>query len=115
MFRSFGWSEFLILLDGLRWTVALTAIAFAGGGLVGLLLLVLRVAPAWPLRWLAVGWIQAVQGTPLLGLLFVIFFGLPLLLGFDVSRWIAARFELHDCEPDLHVRPLKRGGGLLPW
>jgi polar amino acid transport system permease protein len=94
MFRSFGFSEFLLLLDGLRWTVALTAVAFAGGGLVGLLLLVLRVAPARPLRWLAIGWIQAVQGTPLLGLLFVIFFGLPLLLGFDVSRWIAAAVAL---------------------
>ena len=94
MFRSFGFSEFLLLLDGLRWTVALTAVAFAGGGLVGLLLLALRAAPARPLRWLATGWIQAVQGTPLLGLLFVIFFGLPLLVGFDVSRWIAAAVAL---------------------
>ena len=94
MFRSFGFSEFLLLLDGLKWTIALTAVAFAGGGLIGLLLLVLRIAPARPLRWLAIGWIQSVQGTPLLGLLFVIFFGLPLLLGFDVSRWIAAAVAL---------------------
>ena len=94
MFRSFGFSEFLLLLDGLKWTVALTGVAFAGGGLIGLLLLVLRIAPARPLRWLAIGWIQSVQGTPLLGLLFVIFFGLPLLLGFDVSRWIAAAVAL---------------------
>lgn len=94
MFRSFGFSEFLLLLDGLKWTIALTAVAFAGGGLIGFLLLVLRIAPARPLRWLAIGWIQAVQGTPLLGLLFVIFFGLPLLLGFDVSRWIAAAVAL---------------------
>ncbi len=94
MFRTFGWGDFLILLDGLRWTVALTAIAFAGAGLVGLLLLVLRIASAWPLRWLAIGCIQTVQGTPVLGVLFVIFFGLPLLLGFDVSRWIAASVAL---------------------
>jgi len=94
MFRSFGFSEFMLLLDGLKWTVALTGVAFAGGGLIGLLLLVLRIAPARPLRWLAIGWIQSVQGTPLLGLLFVIFFGLPLLLGFDVSRWIAAAVAL---------------------
>ena len=94
MFRSFGFSEFLLLLDGLKWTIALTAVAFAGGGLIGLLLLVLRIAPARPLRWFAIGWIQSVQGTPLLGLLFVIFFGLPLLLGFDVSRWIAAAVAL---------------------
>jgi polar amino acid transport system permease protein len=89
MFRSFGFDEFVLLLDGARWTLALTALAFAGGGALGLVLLVLRIAPLRPLRWLAMGWIQAVQGTPLLGLLFLIFFGLPL-MGFDVSRWVAA-------------------------
>jgi len=89
MFRSFGFDEFVLLLDGARWTLALTALAFAGGGALGLVLMVLRIAPLRPLRWLAMGWIQAVQGTPLLGLLFLIFFGLPL-MGFDVSRWVAA-------------------------
>jgi len=89
MFRSFGFDEFVLLLDGARWTLALTALAFAGGGALGLVLLVLRIAPLRPLRWIAMGWIQAVQGTPLLGLLFLIFFGLPL-MGFDVSRWVAA-------------------------
>jgi len=29
---GFGWPEFVFLLTGLRWTVGLTAIAFAGGG-----------------------------------------------------------------------------------
>jgi polar amino acid transport system permease protein len=89
MFRSFGFDEFVLLLDGARWTLALTALAFAGGGALGLVLLVLRIAPLRALRWLALGWIQAVQGTPLLGHLFLIFFGLPL-IGFDVSRWVAA-------------------------
>ncbi len=89
MFRSFGFDEFVLLLDGARWTLALTALAFAGGGALGLVILVLRIAPLRPLRWLGLGWIQAVQGTPLLGLLFLIFFGLPL-IGFDVSRWVAA-------------------------
>jgi len=93
MFRSFGFDEFLLLADGLRWTLALTALAFAGGGAIGLAVLALRIAPLRALRWLAVGWIQAIQGTPLLGILFVIFFGLPL-FGFDVSRWVAATVAL---------------------
>jgi polar amino acid transport system permease protein len=93
MFRSFGIDEFMLLLDGLRWTLALTILAFGGGGLLGLALLVLRIAPLRASRWLAVAWIQAIQGTPLLGLLFVIFFGLPL-VGFDVSRWVAATVAL---------------------
>lgn len=93
MFRSFGINEFLLLADGLRWTLALTALAFIGGGVLGLALLVLRIAPVRAVRGLAIGWIQAVQGTPLLGTLFVIFFGLPL-FGIDVSRWLAATVAL---------------------
>jgi polar amino acid transport system permease protein len=93
MFRSFDINEFLLLADGLRWTLALAALAFLGGGILGLALLVLRIAPLKALRFLAIGWIQAVQGTPLLGTLFVIFFGLPL-FGFDVSRWLAATVAL---------------------
>jgi polar amino acid transport system permease protein len=89
MFRSFGFDEFVLLLEGARWTLALTVLAFAGGGALGLFLLVLRIAPLRALRWLALGSIQAVQGTPLLGHLFLVFFGLPL-IGFDVSRWLAA-------------------------
>jgi polar amino acid transport system permease protein len=93
MFRSFGVNEFLLLADGLRWTLGLTALAFLGGGILGLALLVLRIAPLRASRFLAIVWIQAVQGTPLLGTLFLIFFGLPL-VGFDVSRWIAATVAL---------------------
>jgi polar amino acid transport system permease protein len=93
MFRSFGWSEFLLLLDGVRWTVALTLLAFAGSGLLGLVLLLLCVGRSRWLRWPASLWIQAIQGTPLLGHLFLVFFGLPL-LGFEVSRWVAATVAL---------------------
>jgi polar amino acid transport system permease protein len=93
MFRQFGFNEFLMLLSGLRWTVGLTLLAFGGSFLLGLLLLIPRVARVRVLRWTASGWIQIVQGTPLLGLLFVAFFALPL-FGWDVSKWIAATLAL---------------------
>jgi polar amino acid transport system permease protein len=93
MFRNFGIGEFLLLAGGLRWTLGLTALAFAGSGGLGLIVLLLRVSPARPLRALATVWIHAIQGTPLLGHLFVIFFGLPL-VGFEVSRWVAATVAL---------------------
>ena len=38
------WDIFRNLLLAARWTVALSLIAFAGGGLVGLALLVARIA-----------------------------------------------------------------------
>ncbi len=93
MFRSFGFNELLMLLTGLKWTAALTALAFAGSSLLGLVLLLLRTGRARVTRMLALLWIQAVQGTPLLGHLFLIFFGFAL-FGFDVSRWVAATTAL---------------------
>jgi polar amino acid transport system permease protein len=93
MFRQFGLNELLMLLSGLQWTIGLTLLAFAGSFALGLLLLILRVARVGVLRWAASAWIQIVQGTPLLGLLFVAFFTLPL-FGWDVSKWVAATAAL---------------------
>lgn len=89
MLRDFTINEFGYLVFAARWTLALTAIAFAGGGLLGLLVMILRVLPAKPLNWLAIGYIQTIQGTPLLGQLFVFYFGFSI-FGYDVSPWIAA-------------------------
>lgn len=93
MFRSFGLNEFLLLAQGLRWTVGLTALAFVGSGVLGLAILLCRTVGPRPVRWLAEAWIQMIQGTPLLGHLFVIFFGLAL-FGIDVPRWLAAAVAL---------------------
>ncbi|VVE63976.1 amino acid ABC transporter permease [Pandoraea captiosa] len=72
-----------------RWTLALSAIAFVCGGLVALVLLVIRVGRVqWAARAVAL-YIEVFQGTPLLMQLFLVFFGLPL-LGFEVSPWVAA-------------------------
>jgi polar amino acid transport system permease protein len=77
------------LLLALRWTVALSLIAFAGGGLVGALLLFVRIARL-PGAERAVGvYVQLFQGTPLLMQLFLAYFGLAL-LGLNVSAWFAA-------------------------
>jgi polar amino acid transport system permease protein len=77
------------LLLAARWTVALSLIAFAGGGLVGLALLTARLR-GWPGVPMAVAaYVQVFQGTPLLIQLFLAYFGLGL-FGINVSPWIAA-------------------------
>lgn len=77
------------LVLALRWTVGLSLIAFAGGGLMGLLLLVARVA-RWPGAQRVVSWyVQVFQGTPLLMQLFLTYFGLAL-FGLDTSPLVAA-------------------------
>ena len=78
MIREFGSVEFLYLLAAMRWTLGLSLLAFVCGGLVGLVVALLRVAPVAPVRWLAAAYIQLFQATPLLMLLFLVFFGLAL-------------------------------------
>lgn len=90
MIREFALIDVYFLLLAARWTIALTALAFVGGGLVGLLIALLRVSPFEPLRWAGAGYVNLVQGIPLLAWLFVFFFGLPIIAGVQVSPWIAA-------------------------
>jgi polar amino acid transport system permease protein len=90
MIREFNLVDVYYLVLAARWTLALTVLAFIGGGTVGLLVALLRVAPFRPLRALGATYVAAVQGIPLLAWLFVFFFGLPIMMKVQVSPWIAA-------------------------
>ncbi|MFY9510811.1 MAG: amino acid ABC transporter permease [Rubrivivax sp.] len=82
-------AHFAALLNGMAWTVGLSLIAFAGGGVVGLAVALGRIADAWPLRVLVGTYVALVQGTPVLILMFVLYFGLSI-FGFDVPPLLAA-------------------------
>jgi polar amino acid transport system permease protein len=87
------WDILRNLLLALRWTVALSLIAFVGGGVVGGLLLFLRLSGG-PLAQRLIGlYVQLFQGTPLLMQLFLAYFGIAL-LGIEVSAWTAASVAL---------------------
>lgn len=90
MIREFALIDVYYLVLAARWTIALTALAFVGGGIVGLLIATLRVSPFAPLRWIGAGYVNLIQGIPLLAWLFVFFFGIPIIAGVQVSAWIAA-------------------------
>ncbi len=87
------WDIVRNLLLALRWTVLLSLIAFVGGGLVGLALLVARVARLRGAEPLVGGYVQLFQGTPLLMQLFLAYFGLAL-FGINVPPWLAAALAL---------------------
>lgn len=87
------WDILRNLLLAARWTIALSLIAFVGGGVLGMLLLVLRTTPSRALQRLVAGYVQLFQGTPLLMQLFLAYFGLAL-FGFDTSAWFAAAAAL---------------------
>ena len=77
------------LLLALRWTAALSAIAFAGGGLLGLAFLVARLARVPGAASVTAVYVHLFQGTPLLMQLFLCYFGLAM-LGVDTSPLFAA-------------------------
>ena len=87
------WDIFRNLLLAGRWTVLLSLMAFIGGGLVGLALLLARLAKLPGAQRGVAGYVQLFQGTPLLMQLFLAYFGLAL-FGINVSAWVAAAVAL---------------------
>jgi polar amino acid transport system permease protein len=87
------WDILRNLLLATRWTILLSLVSFAGGGAVGLLLLLLRISKRKAAKVLARYYIQLFQGTPLLMQLFIAFFGLGL-FGINVPAWLAAGLAL---------------------
>jgi polar amino acid transport system permease protein len=87
------WDIFRNLLLAARWTVLLSLVAFVGGGLVALGLLMARLARLRGAQAGVSAYVQLFQGTPLLMQLFLAYFGLAL-FGVNVPAWLAAALAL---------------------
>ncbi len=85
---------FTNLLIATKWTLILSAIAFICGGIIGFLVMLMRISPN---KWLSsISWvyIEFLQGTPLLLQLFLAFFGISIVLGVNLSPLQAATLAL---------------------
>ncbi|SDG53121.1 amino acid ABC transporter permease [Pseudomonas abietaniphila] len=89
MYEFTLWDIARNLLLAMRWTVGLSLIAFIGGGLLGALLVVLRLTGTRFLRRLIMLYVQVFQGTPLLLQLFLVYFGLSM-FGLETTALVAA-------------------------
>ncbi len=87
------WDIFRNLLLAARWTIGLSLMAFIGGGIVGVLLLVARLSQVRGTETFVVAYVQVFQGTPLLMQLFLAYFGIAL-FGINTSAWVAAAAAL---------------------
>ena len=94
--NSFTLPQFLFLLKGLQWTVALSLIGLSLGAVAGLLIALARTSRFKALKRITGGYIMLVQGTPLLMQLFVTYYGLAL-IGLKLDPWasVAIGFTLH--------------------
>jgi polar amino acid transport system permease protein len=91
--RSLTLNDIEFLIFAVRWTLLLSVLAFLGGGIIGLIVALMRTAQKPVLRWLAMAYIRVFQGTPLLLQLFLVFFGGDL-LGFSFGPWVSAMLGL---------------------
>ena len=89
MFEFTLWDIARNLLLAMRWTIGLSLIAFIGGGVVGALLVVVRLTGNRFVRGLVMLYVQLFQGTPLLLQLFLVYFGLSM-FGIETTPLVAA-------------------------
>jgi polar amino acid transport system permease protein len=90
---DFNSNHLLFLLQGAGWTLVLSLMAFVGGGLVGFLVALCRVSHNRTLRWGSFAYVQLVQGTPLLILMFLAYFGLSI-VGLTLPAIVAAGLSM---------------------
>jgi len=90
---GFTSAHLFYLVHSIWWTLVLSAVAFAFGSVAGFGVMLARISPR---RWLnrtALIYIEAIQGIPLLILLFIVYYGLSV-YGFNVPALVAAGFAL---------------------
>ncbi len=83
------WLEWPALVSGLKWTVILSGSITLSGLLGGILLLFFLTHPSKTIRRIANAYVTFFIGTPLLALLFLMYYGLPT-IGCDMSSFAAA-------------------------
>jgi polar amino acid transport system permease protein len=93
MNNGFNLNHLQFLIQGAGWTVILSLMAFAGGGLVGFGVALARISRSRWLRWASLGYVQLVQGTPLLILMFLAYFGLSI-MGLSLPAIVAAGISM---------------------
>jgi polar amino acid transport system permease protein len=91
--NAFNANHFVFLLQAAGWTLVLSLMAFVGGGLLGFIVALCRISPIRSLRWLSTGYVQLVQGTPLLILMFLAYFGLSI-VGLSLPALVAAGLSM---------------------
>jgi polar amino acid transport system permease protein len=95
--RAFEFPEFIFILAAVRWTLLLSLVAFLGGGVVGMVIAIMRTSQSRALRWLTIGYVQLFQGTPVLMQLFLFYYGFAVLFDLQVDAWpaVALAFTLY--------------------
>jgi polar amino acid transport system permease protein len=83
----FLWQGFLI-------TLAVSGLVVLFSLVAGVLLGMSASFGPWPVRWLVRLYCDVIRGIPIVVLIFTVYYGLPLLIGFDLNNFLAAVIAL---------------------
>jgi glutamate/aspartate transport system permease protein len=88
MFSNFDWDVIArslpyLFLDGMTFTLTLTALATAGGVVIGTLIAMMRLGGLPALPWIAAGYVNLVRSLPLVLVIFWFYFLVPY-----IGQWV---------------------------
>ncbi len=91
------WAYMPKILSRFPVTLLIVFVSITAGTLLGLILAMLRIYRVPVLNQLSVFYVSFIRGTPIIIQLFIVYYGLPLLLnlvGIDINRWNKLYFVL---------------------
>jgi His/Glu/Gln/Arg/opine family amino acid ABC transporter permease subunit len=103
------WNNLDYLLTGAIVTVRLSVVGLALAVMLGSVSGVVRLYAAQPFRAAAAVYVETFRGTPVLVQIFFVFFGLPLVLDFKVSAFVAVVVAL-SLNSGAYFSEIMRGG-----
>src|SRR5207244_12854638 len=82
---ALNWHDAQLLLQGLGMTLFLFVVSFAAGTLIGFALAIIKNRRVPAASQIAVAYVELFRNSPLLVQLFLVFFGLPSILGINLT------------------------------
>ena len=98
-----------VLMVGLKMTIELTTLAVFFGCIIGLFMALGKMSKNILLRYPSIVYIEFFGGSPLLVLLFLVYFGLPQMVGHPVDRFWSAVLVL-SLNSGAYIAEIFRGG-----
>lgn len=98
------WNSLPIILEGALRTLEITLIAISLGFILGLFAGLARLSKKRVVRLLATCYIDFLRGTPLLVQIFMVYFGLPQLLG-SFQTFMMDTFHIAQIWESTHINP----------
>lgn len=83
---SFLSKYYMFFIDGVKFTLMLAFFTVLLGTVFGTLLALMRISKIKILKFIAACYVEFIRGTPLMVQLFIIYFALPDLIGFNLSE-----------------------------